>query len=188
MTISIFWPVWHKCQFQLVHFNSTSFAVLGVSLELRRHTGVPLEFYKANKGNLKIAVYRDVYKLFVAENMEADQQCCSSCIHMQELLSLPSEVVILCLYRGSFFQMSSSLSATRSELHTWRSCRSCRRRRCWDKHFINLIIIIVCLIYTVHCKTKESQIMIIQITNPSNRVLNRILHNLPWHTCNGLSW
>lgn len=41
----------------------------------------------------------------------------------------PSELLSFCLYRDSFFQMSSSLSATSRELHTWLSCRSCSSMR-----------------------------------------------------------
>lgn len=47
---------------------------------------------------------------------------------------LPSEALSLCLYRDSFFQRSSSLSATRRVLHIRLSCRSCSSIRYTQTH------------------------------------------------------
>lgn len=106
-------------------------------------------------------------------------------------------MAILCLYRGSFFQISSSLSATRSELHTWLSCRSWSRRRCWDKYYNNLIIIIVCLIHIAHCKTQgclkfwkrntNNDKTINQWINQSNRLVKSVHQNLPWYNFSGVA-
>lgn len=57
--------------------NSTSFAIFKSAIWAKETHEVLLEFYKTNKGNLKIAVFRAISKPFVAEDMEEYQLGCS---------------------------------------------------------------------------------------------------------------
>lgn len=75
----------------------------------------------------------------------------------------------LCLYRDSFFQMSSSLSATSSELHTWLSCRSWRSI-CYKHTMYKIQWAPIKKRFTQICKARP----IVRLISPNNKQIGHL--------------